>query len=40
MSIKHFARMKNIIAKTDAEDAKLIRLWRNVPRGELYSEEY
>lgn len=34
MSVKHFARMKNIIAKTDAEDAKLIRFY-----GEMFSPE-
>ncbi|MFC3757542.1 IS110 family transposase [Chryseobacterium tructae] len=32
MSVKHFARMKNIISKTDAEDARLIRLY-----GEMFS---
>jgi transposase len=36
MSIKHFARMKNIIAKTDAEDAKLIRLYGELFRPENY----
>lgn len=34
MSIKHFGRMKNIITKTDAEDAKLIRLY-----GEMFCPE-
>lgn len=32
MSVKHFARMKNIISKTDAEDARLIRHY-----GEMFS---
>lgn len=36
MSVKHFARMKNIIAKTDAEDAKLIRLYGEMFRPEKY----
>ncbi|WP_276699107.1 transposase [Chryseobacterium sp.] len=36
MSIKHFARMKNIIAKIDAEDAKLIRLYGELFRPEKY----
>ncbi|MXS70470.1 IS110 family transposase [Flavobacteriaceae bacterium W22] len=36
MSVKHFARMKNIIAKTDAEDAKLIRLYGEMFRPENY----
>ncbi|WP_066434665.1 IS110 family transposase [Chryseobacterium sp. CCH4-E10] len=34
MSVKHFARMKNIISKTDSEDARLIRHY-----GELFSPE-
>lgn len=36
MSVKHFARMKNIITKTDAEDAKLIRLYGEMFRPENY----
>lgn len=36
MSVKYFARMKNIIAKTDAEDAKLIRLYGEMFRPENY----
>lgn len=36
MSVKHFARMKNIITKTDAEDAKLIRLYGEMFRPEKY----
>jgi transposase len=34
MSVKHFARMKNIITKTDSEDARLIRHY-----GEMFSPE-
>lgn len=36
MSVKHFSRMKNIISKTDAEDAKLIRLYGELFRPEVY----
>ena len=36
MSVKHFSRMKNIITKTDAEDAKLIRLYGEMFRPEIY----
>ena len=36
MSVKHFARMKNIISKTDAEDAKLIRLYGEMFRPDIY----
>lgn len=36
MSVKHFARMKNIISKTDAEDAKLIRLYGEIFRPDMY----
>ena len=36
MSIKHFCRMKNIITKTDAEDAKAIRLYGELFRPESY----
>ena len=36
MSVKHFSRMKNIITKTDAEDAKLIRLYGELFRPEIY----
>ncbi len=36
MSVKHFARMKNIITKTDAEDAKLIRNYGEMFRPEFY----
>lgn len=36
MSVKHFARMKNLISKTDAEDAKLIRLYGEMFRPEVY----
>ncbi|WP_312399458.1 IS110 family transposase [Chryseobacterium sp.] len=36
MSVKHFARMKNIISKTDAEDAKLIRLYGEMFDPEIY----
>lgn len=36
MSVKHFSRMKNMIAKTDAEDAKLIRLYGEMFRPEIY----
>lgn len=36
MSIKHFSRMKNIISKTDAEDAKLIRLYGEMFRPDVY----
>ncbi|GAA5099804.1 hypothetical protein GCM10023210_37660 [Chryseobacterium ginsengisoli] len=36
MSIKHFGRMKNLIAKTDAEDARLIRLYGEMFQPEIY----
>lgn len=36
MSVKHFSRMKNIITKTDAEDSKLIRLYGEMFRPEIY----
>lgn len=36
MSIKHFARLRNIISKTDAEDAKLIRLYGEMFNPEIY----
>mgnify|MGYP002663797760 FL=1 len=36
MSVKHFSRMKNIITKTDAEDAKLIRLYGEMFRPDIY----
>ena len=36
MSIKHFARMRNAIAKTDAEDAGLIREYGELFRPEPY----
>ena len=36
MSVKHFAKMKNIITKTDAEDAKLIRNYGEMFRPEFY----
>ena len=36
MSVKHFSRMKNIITKTDAEDAKLIKLYGEMFRPEIY----
>lgn len=36
MSVKHFSRMKNIISKTDAEDAKLIRLYGEMFRPSVY----
>lgn len=36
MSVKHFSRMKNIISKTDAEDAKLIRLYGEMFRPDAY----
>lgn len=37
MSVKHFARMKNIISKTDAEDAKLIRLYGEMFHPDIYT---
>ena len=37
MSVKHFARMKNIISKTDAEDAKLIRLYGEMFKPDIYT---
>lgn len=36
MSVKYFSRMKNIISKTDAEDAKVIRLYGEIFRPEVY----
>jgi transposase len=36
MSVKHFSRMKNIITKTDAEDAKLIRSYAETFPPEIY----
>ena len=36
MSVKHFSRMKNIISKTDAEDAKLIRIYGEMFRLDIY----
>ena len=36
MAVKHFSRMKNIISKTDAEDAKLIRLYGEMFHPEVY----
>lgn len=36
MMIKHFARLKNIITKTDFEDAKLIRLYGETFECEVY----
>ena len=37
MSVKYFSRMKNIISKTDAEDAKLIRLYGEMFKPDIYT---